>query len=193
MADRVARRSRASAARCSWRTRPPSSLMPSLPNERGRAMGISMVAGIAGLVHRPDRGRHCSPTSTGGWCSGSTCRSASSAPSGPTPKLRELGQQRRTTIDWWGNVTFAVGLIMILVGITYGLQPANGHNMGWTSPWVLFELLGGIALLVRLRLSSNCVCPSRCSTSSCSASAPSPRATPRHCCHRSGVAACSSC
>ncbi len=37
---------------------------------------------------------------------------------------------------------------MILIGITYGLQPANGHNMGWTSGWVLFELLGGAALLI---------------------------------------------
>ena len=63
-------------------------------------------------------------------------------------KLRELGAQRRTRIDWWGNLTFAAGLIMILIGITYGLQPYGGHTMGWTSPWVLFELIGGVALLL---------------------------------------------
>ena len=40
-------------------------------------------------------------------------------------------------MDWWGNVTFAVGLIAVLVGITYGIQPYGGHVMGWTSPFVL--------------------------------------------------------
>jgi MFS family permease len=62
-------------------------------------------------------------------------------------KLRELGVRQQARIDWWGNLTFAVGLIMILVGITYGLQPSGGHTMGWTNQWVLFELVGGTALL----------------------------------------------
>ena len=44
---------------------------------------------------------------------------------------------RRVVIDWWGNLTFGVGLIALLVGITYGLQPYGGHTMGWTSPKVL--------------------------------------------------------
>ena len=52
-------------------------------------------------------------------------------------KLRELGIRRPATLDWWGNVTFAVGLIAVLVGITYGIQPYGGHTMGWTSPLVL--------------------------------------------------------
>ena len=51
-------------------------------------------------------------------------------------------------IDWLGNFTFAVGLILILVGITYGLLPYGGHTMGWTSPWVLAEIFGGIAILI---------------------------------------------
>jgi len=63
-------------------------------------------------------------------------------------KLRETGERHPARIDWWGNLTFGVGLVMILVGITYGLQPSNGHTMGWTSPWVMFELVGGAALLV---------------------------------------------
>ena len=51
-------------------------------------------------------------------------------------------------IDWLGNITFAVGLILILVGITYGLLPYGGHTMGWTSPMVLAEIFGGVAILV---------------------------------------------
>jgi len=63
-------------------------------------------------------------------------------------KLREIGVVRRARIDWLGNVTFAVGLIAVLVGITYGIQPYGGSTMGWTNPTVLAELIGGVALLV---------------------------------------------
>jgi MFS family permease len=62
--------------------------------------------------------------------------------------LHELGTRRAGKIDWWGNVTFAVGLSILLAGITYGIQPYGGHNTGWTSPWVLAGVIGGIALLV---------------------------------------------
>jgi len=51
-------------------------------------------------------------------------------------------------MDWWGNITFAAGLIAVLVGITYGIQPYGDHIMGWTNPWVMGALIGGVALLV---------------------------------------------
>jgi MFS family permease len=63
-------------------------------------------------------------------------------------KLREVGIQKKSRIDWWGNVTFGVGLVMMLIGMTYGLLPHGGNSMGWTGPWVLFELIGGAAFLV---------------------------------------------
>ena len=62
-------------------------------------------------------------------------------------KLHELGVRRPATLDWWGNVTFAAGLIAVLVGITYGIQPYGGHTMGWTSPLVLSLIVGGLAVL----------------------------------------------
>jgi MFS family permease len=63
-------------------------------------------------------------------------------------KLRETGERHRSSIDWWGNLTFAVGLSAILVATTYGIQPYGGHTMGWTNPWVVAGLAGGVALLV---------------------------------------------
>ena len=63
-------------------------------------------------------------------------------------KLEDRGVRTPAKIDWLGNVTFAAGLILILVGITYGLLPYGGHTMGWTSPVVLFEIFGGIAILI---------------------------------------------
>ncbi|HET9898833.1 MAG TPA: MFS transporter [Streptosporangiaceae bacterium] len=62
-------------------------------------------------------------------------------------KLRDNGERHRGRIDWWGNVTFALGLGGILVGITAGLQPYQHHSMGWTSPVVFGLLIGGVALL----------------------------------------------
>jgi MFS family permease len=62
--------------------------------------------------------------------------------------LRDNGVRQRSKIDWWGNITFALGLGSILVGTTYGIQPYHGNSMGWESPVVLGELIGGAALLV---------------------------------------------
>jgi MFS family permease len=62
--------------------------------------------------------------------------------------LRELGERRPARIDWWGNTTFALGLVGVMIGITYGIQPHGGHTMGWTSPFVLATLLGGVGVLV---------------------------------------------
>ncbi len=63
-------------------------------------------------------------------------------------KLRETGTRTKARIDWLGNVTFAAGLVLVLTGITYGIQPYGGHTMGWTSPFVLTCLIGGAGLLV---------------------------------------------
>ena len=85
-------------------------------------------------VHRPGRGRRCSPPWTGGRCSGSTCPSASSARCGPTASCARPASGGGGRIDWWGNVTFAVGLSAVLIAVTYGIQPYGGHTMGWTNP-----------------------------------------------------------
>ncbi len=62
-------------------------------------------------------------------------------------KLRELGERHATPIDWWGNLTFAAGLVAVLVGITYGIIPYGRSTMGWTNPSVLAALSGGVFLL----------------------------------------------
>jgi len=62
--------------------------------------------------------------------------------------LHDTGARRESTMDWWGNLTFAVGLTALLVAITYGIQPYGDHPTGWSNPWVLTGLVGGVALLV---------------------------------------------
>ena len=63
-------------------------------------------------------------------------------------KLREIATVKRAAIDWWGNITFAAGAGLLLVSITYGIQPYGGQPTGWSSPRVIGGLAGGVALLV---------------------------------------------
>jgi MFS family permease len=117
------------------------------PDQRGTAMGINQVAGISGQFIGLILGGLLAavdwrlvfivsvPIGLGG-----TIWSYLS--------LKEVGLRTPARIDWLGNITFAVGLILLLTGITYGIQPYGGHSMGWTSPLVLTGLIGGPALLV---------------------------------------------
>jgi MFS family permease len=62
-------------------------------------------------------------------------------------KLKELGRRTPARIDWLGNLAFAAGLTMVLVGATYGIRPYGGHTMGWTSPFVISMIVAGLLLL----------------------------------------------
>ena len=78
-----------------------------------------------------------------------------------------------------------------MIGITYGIQPYGGHDMGWTSPFVLTMLFGGLALLVVF-----CVVERHVDEPmfhlSCSASGRSRPATWPRCWRRWAAAGCSS-
>jgi MFS family permease len=114
--------------------------------ERGLALGLNQVAGIAGSFIGLVLGGVLGPI---GW----RYVFLVSVPFGVAGaiwsylKLRELGVRRPGALDWWGNVTFAAGLIAVLAGITYGIQPYGSHTMGWTSPLVIALIGGGLAVL----------------------------------------------
>src|SRR4051794_14020474 len=116
-------------------------------NQRGLAMGVNSIAAIAGSFLGLVLGGVLAPVS---W----RLIFLVSVPVGVVAtlwsyhSLREVGERRAARIDWWGNATFALGLVGVMVGITYGIQPYGGHTMGWTSPFVLSMLLGSVALLV---------------------------------------------
>jgi len=61
--------------------------------------------------------------------------------------LRDNGIRTHAKIDWWGNVTFAVGLTALLVAIVYGIEPYGSSAMGWTSPLVTSSFLIAAAFL----------------------------------------------
>jgi MFS family permease len=116
-------------------------------NQRGLALGINGVAAVAGSSIGLVLGGVLAPIA---W----RAVFLVSVPFGILgtvwgfAKLRDLSERKPAKIDWWGNVTFAVGLIAVMVGITYGIQPYGHHTMGWTSPKVIAEIGGGILVLI---------------------------------------------
>ena len=62
--------------------------------------------------------------------------------------LREVGVRTPGRMDWAGTLTFGVGLTILLIGITSGIQPYRGHSTGWTNPLVLGMIGFGLLLLV---------------------------------------------
>ncbi|WP_237553735.1 MFS transporter, partial [Streptomyces sp. SID6137] len=114
--------------------------------QRGMALGVNMVAGIAGSFLGLVLG---GVLVTWNWRSIFWVN----VPIGligtvwAYKSLHETGIRRPGRMDWWGNITFAIGLTALLAGITYGIQPYGGHTMGWTNPWVLAGLIGGAVML----------------------------------------------
>ncbi|HXY46189.1 MAG TPA: MFS transporter [Acidimicrobiales bacterium] len=115
-------------------------------HQRGMALGINQVAGISGSFIGLVLGGLLGPIQ---W----RLIFLVSVPIGmfgtvwAYKKLRELPRKRDTHIDWPGNLTFAVGLVAVMAGITYGIQPYGHSTMGWTSPMVLSFLGSGVGLL----------------------------------------------
>jgi MFS family permease len=118
------------------------------PNERGLGLGINQIAAIGGSVLG---------LILGGVLAAVNWRLIFlvSVPFGligtgwAYVMLRETATIRaHQRLDIWGNITFGVGLTVFLIGLTYGLMPYGTHSMGWTNPWVVAALAGGVLLLV---------------------------------------------
>ncbi len=115
-------------------------------HQRGLALGLNQVAGIAGSflglviggLLAPIHWRYVFLVSVPISLFGTVWAYL---------KLHDTGVRRKVPMDWWGNITFGVGLVAVLAGITYGIQPYGGRVMGWTSPWVLTALVGGVIVL----------------------------------------------
>jgi MFS family permease len=117
------------------------------PDERGKAMGINGIAAVSGSFLGLLLGGVLAPVQ---W----RLVFLVSVPFGlfgtiwAYLKLRDNGVRIPAKIDWLGNALFAIGLVALLTGIVYSLLPYGGHPTGWTNPWVLAGIFGGIAILV---------------------------------------------
>ncbi len=115
-------------------------------NQRGMALGTNMVAAIAGSFIGLVLGGVLGPIA---W----QLVFLVSVPVGlfgtvwAYIMLHDTGVRNPARIDWWGNLFFAVGLVALLVGITYGILPYGNSSMGWGNPMVLGAMFGGVACL----------------------------------------------
>jgi MFS family permease len=116
-------------------------------NQRGMALGINNIVGVSGMFVGLLLGGLLAPVN---W----RLVFLISVPVGlfgtvwAYLKLQERSEPRRRPIDWWGNLTFALGLICVMVAITYGIRPYGSSTTGWGSPRVLGLLVAGIASLI---------------------------------------------
>jgi len=116
-------------------------------NQRGMALGVNMVAAVAGSFLG---------LLIGGVLSEWDWRAIFwvGVPIGilgtiwSVRSLKELGVRTPGRLDWAGTVTFGIGLTVVLIGITYGIQPYGDSTTGWTNPWVLGSIAVGLGLLV---------------------------------------------
>ncbi|WP_328363647.1 MFS transporter [Mycobacterium sp. NBC_00419] len=116
-------------------------------NQRGMALGVNMVAAVAGsflglLIGGVLSEIHWQLIFWVGVPIGiiGTIWSVTS--------LKEMGVRNPGRMDWAGTLTFGVGLTVLLIGITYGIQPYGDATTGWTNPMVLGAIIGGLLLLV---------------------------------------------
>ncbi len=138
----------------------PALLTDAFPsNERGLALGVNQVAAIGGSVVGLVLGGvlagvptfHVAGFAIPAW----RTIFLASVPVGVFGtvwaylQLHEIASIRAgQRLDLVGNVTFGVGLTVLLVAITYGLLPYGGQPMGWSSPWVWTGVAVGLALLL---------------------------------------------
>jgi MFS family permease len=113
-------------------------------NQRGMALGLNNIVGVSGTFIGLVLGGILAPVN---W----RLVFLISVPVGIAGTiwayvaLRELSTPKRSRVDWAGNLTFAVGLVLLMTAVTYGIRPAGGHATGWGSPRVL-ALVGSAAL-----------------------------------------------
>ncbi|WP_240431174.1 MFS transporter [Mycobacterium kyogaense] len=116
-------------------------------NQRGMALGVNMVAAVAGSFLG---------LLIGGFLSEWHWKAIFwvGVPIGilgtiwSVRSLKELGVRSPGKLDWAGTLTFGIGLTVLLIGITYGIQPYGDSTTGWTNPAVLGAIGLGVALLV---------------------------------------------
>jgi MFS family permease len=116
-------------------------------NQRGMALGINNIVGVSGMFIGLVIGGVLAPID---W----RLVFLISVPVGlwgtvwAYLKLEERSTPKRAKIDWGGNVLFAVGLILIMVAVTYGIRPYGGSATGWGNPLTDVLLGCGLASLV---------------------------------------------
>ncbi|HYW25565.1 MAG TPA: MFS transporter [Terriglobales bacterium] len=116
-------------------------------HQRGLALGINNVAGISGMFIGLVLGGVLAPIN---W----RLVFLVSVPFGlfgtvwAYLNLQDRGVRTPAPIDWAGNLLFAAGMVLVMIGVTYGIQPYGDSSLGWQNPFVIAALAGGAGCLL---------------------------------------------
>ena len=118
-------------------------------NQRGMALGLNQVAAIGGSVIGLLVGGVLAYTGHWRWVFLVNVPIGIAGTIWAYIALKEVSRrQQNQRLDIWGNITLGVGLLGVMLGLTYGIMPYGSHTMGWSNPWVLTGLIGGVVVLI---------------------------------------------
>ncbi|MCL4373383.1 MAG: MFS transporter [Candidatus Marsarchaeota archaeon] len=117
------------------------------PNERGKALGLNQVALIVGTLLG---------LIVGGILASYDWHlifimSVPFALAGAVWSIYRLDrhhEKKEVHMDYMGNITIAIGLILVSLGFTYVLMPYKNSQLGWANPWVIGSFAAGILFIV---------------------------------------------
>jgi EmrB/QacA subfamily drug resistance transporter len=112
------------------------------PSERGRALGVNQVSIVAGAVAGLILGGIITTTIGWRWIFFVNVPIGLIATLRARADLREIAlPEQSPKLDWLGNIAFALGLTLVLLGVTLGALAAL------SAPVAIATVIGGLALL----------------------------------------------
>lgn len=118
-------------------------------NQRGLALGLNQVAAVGGSIIGLLLGGALAATGHWRWVFLVNVPVGIIGTVWAFIALKELDRKKiKQRLDIFGNLTLTLGLLGIMLGLTYGIMPYKTHNMGWSNPTVLTGLIGGVVFLI---------------------------------------------
>lgn len=117
-------------------------------NQRGLALGLNQVAAVGGGIIGLVVGGALAATGHWRWIFLVNVPVGIAGTVWGYVALKEVAKRQvKQHLDIGGNLALTVGLLGIMLGLTYGIMPYKGHSMGWGNPWVLTGMVGGVIVL----------------------------------------------
>lgn len=118
-------------------------------NQRGLALGLNQIAGVGGSVIGLVVGGLLAATGEWRWVFLVNVPVGLIGTIWAYIGLHEVTKTSVTShrLDVFGNLTLGLGILGIMLGLTYGIMPYGLHPMGWHSPFVISSLVIGVLML----------------------------------------------
>lgn len=118
-------------------------------NQRGLALGLNQIAAVGGGVLGLVIGGLLAATGEWRWIFLVNVPIGIIGTVWAYIALHEVPAMKKAhRLDMLGNVTLALGILGIMLGLTYGIMPYGTQSMGWSSPFVIAMISVGVLMLI---------------------------------------------